>query len=94
MYNVGFEDPVSERLDSLDLENYIIKLSIIGDRPAGLLYYQARGQLTELNNGGCRLTYDSEFMAEEGREDEAKEFLLGAYGLMYIGFDGIAESTE
>jgi len=94
MYNVGFEDPVSERLDSLDLENYIIKLSIIGDRPAGLLHYQARGQLTELNNGGCRLTYDSEFMAQEGREDEAKEFLLGAYGLMYIGFDGIAESTE
>lgn len=94
MYNAGFDAPVSERLDSLDIENYIIKLSIIGNRPAGLLHYQARGQLSELDNGGCRLTYDSEFLAEEGREDEAKEFLLGAYELMYIGFDGISKSLE
>ena len=89
IYNVGFDAPVSERLDALDLENYIVHLSIVGERPAGLLHYQAKGQLTVLDNGGCRLTYDSEFIAEEGREEEAKAFLLGAYELMYLGFDGV-----
>tara|TARA_B110000305_G_scaffold51493_1_gene56207 strand:- start:548 stop:985 length:438 start_codon:yes stop_codon:yes gene_type:complete len=90
IYNVGFDTAVSERLDALDLENFTLQLSIVGARPAGLLHYQATGTLTELENGGCRLTYDSEFRAEEGREAEAEEFLLGAYELMYIGFDGVA----
>ena len=90
MYNAGFDTPVAERLDNLDFENYIITLSIIGDRPAGLLHYEAKGQLTELEGGGCRLTYNSEFLAEDGREDEAREFLLGAYSLMYLGFDQIS----
>tara|TARA_B110000483_G_C18201356_1_gene545380 strand:- start:968 stop:1405 length:438 start_codon:yes stop_codon:yes gene_type:complete len=90
IYNVGFDTAVSERLDALDLENFTLQLSIVGARPAGLLHYQATGTLTELENGGCRLTYDSEFRVEEGREAEAEEFLLGAYELMYLGFDGVA----
>jgi hypothetical protein len=94
IHNAGFDNPVAERLDDLDLENYIITLSIIGDRPAGLLHYQARGQLTELEGGGCRLTYDSEFIAEQGREDEARGFLLGAYELMYQGFDQISAQQQ
>ena len=89
IYNVGFDSPVSERLDALDLANHTLQLSIVGERPAGLLHYQATGKLTVLDDGGCRLTYDSEFIAEEGREDEARDFLLGAYELMYIGFDGV-----
>lgn len=91
IHNVGFDTAVSERLDALDHENFILQLSIVGERPAGLLHYQARGTLTELDDGGCRLTYDSEFLAEEGRKEEAKEFLLGAYQLMYLGMDGIAK---
>jgi|TARA_B110000908_G_scaffold16705_1_gene18796 uncharacterized protein YndB with AHSA1/START domain len=89
IYNVGFDSPVSERLDALDLANHTLQLSIVGERPAGLLHYQATGKLTVLDDGGCRLTYDSEFIAEEGREDEARAFLLGAYELMYIGLDGV-----
>ena len=89
IYNVGFDSPVSERLDALDLANHTLQLSIVGQRPAGLLHYQATGKLTVLDDGGCRLTYDSEFIAEEGREDEARAFLLGAYELMYIGLDGV-----
>ena len=88
IYNVGFDSPVSERLDALDLENRSLQLSIVGERPAGLLHYQATGKLSVLENGGCRLTYDSEFIAEDGREDEARAFLLGAYELMYLGLDG------
>jgi uncharacterized protein YndB with AHSA1/START domain len=89
IYNVGFDSPVSERLDALDLANHTLQLSIVGERPAGLLHYQATGKLTILDDGACRLTYDSEFIAEEGREDEARAFLLGAYELMYLGFDGV-----
>jgi len=91
IYNVGFDSPVSERLDALDLANHTLQLSIVGERPAGLLHYQATGKLTVLDDGGCRLTYDSEFIAEEGREDEARAFLLGAYELMYIGLDGVGD---
>ena len=91
IYNVGFDSPVSERLDTLDLANHTLQLSIVGERPAGLLHYQATGKLTVLDDGGCRLTYDSEFIAEEGREDEARAFLLGAYELMYIGLDGVGD---
>jgi len=90
IYNAGFDSAVSERLDFLDSDNYTLKLSIVGDRPVGLLHYQATGVLTPLDGGGCRLTYDSEFIAEEGREEEAKGFLLGAYELMYAGLDGVA----
>ncbi len=91
IYNVGFETAVSERLDALDPENHTLQLSIVGERPAGLLHYQATGKLTELDDGGCRLTYDSEFVAQEGGDDEARAFLLGAYELMYQGFDGVAD---
>lgn len=91
IYNVGFDAPVSERLDALDLENHTLQLSIVGERPAGLLHYQATGKLSVLDNGSCRLTYDSEFIAEEGREDEARAFLLGAYELMYMGLDGVGQ---
>ncbi|MGK0499707.1 MAG: hypothetical protein ACJAYG_001349 [Oceanicoccus sp.] len=91
IYNVGLDKAVSEQLDSIDTKNYILQLSIVGDRPAGLLHYQARATLTELDDGGCRLTYDSEFLAEKGREEEARAFLQGAYDLMYIGMDGIAQ---
>jgi len=90
IYNVGFDTPVSERLDALDTKNFSLNLSIVGERPAGLLHYQATGKLTILDAGGCRLTYDSEFLAEPGGEDEAKAFLLGAYDLMYQGLDGVS----
>ncbi|MBR9911827.1 MAG: SRPBCC family protein [Gammaproteobacteria bacterium] len=90
IYNVGFESAVSERLDYLDTENHTLKLSIVCDRPAGLLQYQATGRLVELDNGGCRLNYDSEFVTEPGREKEAEEFLQGAYALMFHGLDASA----
>ena len=93
IYNVGFDTSVSERLDALDVENFSLKLSIVGERPAGLLHYQATGKLTALDDGGCRLTYDSEFLAEQGGEDDAKAFLLGAYELMYLGLDGVANQS-
>lgn len=89
IYNVGFNDPVSERLDSVDHKNFTYQLSIVGDRPAGLLHYQATGSLTVIDDDNCRLTYDSEFTAETGREEEAKGLLLTAYSLMYSGLNQV-----
>ena len=94
IYNVGFSAAVSERLDSLDMDNFCYQLSIVGERPAGLLEYQATGKIIDLNNGGCRLTYDSKFITEPGRESEAKEFLLAAYQLMYRGLESTSTPTK
>jgi len=90
IYNVGFPTAVSERLDFLDPENHTLKLSLVCDRPAGLLQYQATGQLTPLGPDSCRMTYRAEFVAEEGQADAAKEFLLGAYQLMFRGLEAAA----
>lgn len=91
IYNVGFPDPVSERLDFLDSENHSLKLSLVCKRPAGILKYQATGQLIALDPGSCRMTYHSEFDVEEGQADAAKEFLLGAYQLMFRGLEAAAQ---
>lgn len=90
IYNVGFESAVSEQLLSIQPEDFSYTLTIVGDRPAGLTYYQATGTLTDLSDGQTRLTYTSEFEAEPGREDEARTFLLGAYALM---FEGLSQNT-
>ena len=91
IYNVGFPNPVSERLDFLDPENHRLKLSLVCDRPAGILKYQATGQLTALDSGTCRMTYHSEFVTEEGQAETAREFLLGAYQLMFRGLEAAAQ---
>jgi len=94
IYNVGFPTAVSERLDFLDPENHTLKLSLVCDRPAGLLQYQATGQLTPLGPDSCRMTYHSEFVAEEGQAEAAKEFLLGAYQLMFRGLEAAARRQD
>jgi hypothetical protein len=86
IYNVGFACAVSERLDFIDSDNHILKLSIVADKPAGLLHYQATGRLVA-TEGGCIMHYSSDFLAEPGSEVSAEEFLSGAYQLMFRGLD-------
>lgn len=90
IYNHGFPAPVSERLDFQDPENLVYRLSIVGQRPAGLLGYQATGRIEPLEGGRCRLHYHSEFSTEPGREAEARAFLDGAYALMFKGLEATA----
>lgn len=90
IHNHGMPAPVSEQLDFIDPASRTLRLSIVGQRPAGLLRYQATGRLTERGPGHCRLSYHSEFDAEPGREDEARGFLSGAYELMFDGLDQAA----
>lgn len=91
IYNHGMPNAVSEQLDYLDPANRTLKLSIVCDRPAGLLQYQATGKVTELGEDRCRLTYHSEFETEPGRVEEARGFLLAAYHLMFTGLEQAAQ---
>jgi len=91
IHNHGMPHPVSERLDFMDSANRALKLSIVGHKPAGIVRYQAHGQLIELDAENCRLTYHSEFEAEPGREEEAKAFLTACYPLMFNGLEQAAQ---
>ncbi|SDN82893.1 SRPBCC family protein [Pseudomonas jinjuensis] len=90
IYNVGFPAPVSERLDYQDVGTLTYRLSIVGQRPAGILDYQATGRIEILSGGGSRLHYHSDYSVERGREEEAEAFLRGAYGLMFRGLEKAA----
>ncbi len=94
MHNAGMAKPVSEQLDAMDSSNHILKLSIVGDRPAGLVEYHATGRLLPTPEGRCILSYHGEFRAEPGREEEAKDFLVGAYELMFNGLQAAASGNN
>ena len=87
IYNVGFNDAVSERLDSLDSQAFTYSLSIVGNRPAGIKNYQAQGTLEVLNSNHSRLHYHSQLTAQIGCEAQAEGFLRGAYALMFKGLE-------
>lgn len=90
IYNKGFAAPVSERLDFQDPATMTYKLSIVGQRPAGITAYQATGRIEALAGGRSRLNYHSEFTTASGQPDEADAFLRVAYALM---FQGLAAAT-
>ncbi|ENO87287.1 SRPBCC family protein [Thauera linaloolentis] len=90
IYNKGYSAPVSERLDFQDPETMSYRLSIVGQRPAGLTEYQATGRIEALGDGRSRLHYHSVFATASGKPDEAEAFLRMAYALM---FEGLAEAA-
>lgn len=94
IYNEGMPTPISERLDFLDTEAMKWKLSIVGVRPAGITQYQATGQLEETGAGTCKMAYLGEFEAEEGRVEEARNFLKGAYVFMFDGLEAAAQGGQ
>lgn len=94
IYNEGFPKPVSERLDFLDTASRTLKLSIIGDRPAGMTWYQATGHVEPLPGNRCRLAYHGEFATEPGGEEQARNFLKAVYLLMFAGLGAAATSRE
>lgn len=78
---------VSERLDYQDAATMTYKLSIVGERPAGLAFYQATGQIEALDGNRCRLNYQAEFTTVSGAPEEAEAFLHIAYDLMFSGLE-------
>lgn len=91
IYNVGYPAPNSERLDFLDAGTHTWKLSLVGQRPAGILQYQATGQLVPLGPDTCRITYHAEFLVEDGKAETAKGFLLAVYKMMFRGLEAAAQ---
>lgn len=85
IYNKGFPAPISERLDYQDPATLTYKLSIVGQRPAGLTSYQATGRIEPLPGNRCRLNYKGEFTTESGQPEAGETFLRGAYALMFKG---------
>jgi len=85
IYNRGFPTAISERLDAIDPQQHELQLSIVGERPAGLLRYQATGRLVDQPGGGARMSYRGEFETVDGGEQHAREFLSGMYAMMFEG---------
>jgi hypothetical protein len=87
IYNEGMPAPVSERLDGLDPENWSWRLSIVGEKPAGIENYHATGRIVLTGDGASRIEYRGEFQARPGCEDTARQFLQAAYSLMFTGLE-------
>jgi uncharacterized protein YndB with AHSA1/START domain len=85
VYNRGAAHPVSERLDRLDSAERVLQLSILGRPPARTPWYQATARLVELEDGRCRLEYQSEFSAPRGRENQTRDGILVAYRALFSG---------
>lgn len=90
IYNQGYADPISERLDQLDPRTMTYKLSIVGQAPVGITHYQATGRIEALPGARCRLNYSSEFTTASGRPEEAEAWLRMAYALMFAGLAAAA----
>lgn len=94
IHNRGFPAPVSERLDFQDAQTLTYRLSIVGNRPAGITEYQATGWVERLSGDCCRLHYRGEFSTVAGREEDARTFLCGAYALMFKGLTATLSADD
>jgi hypothetical protein len=94
IYNRGAVGAVSERLDRLDSAQRLLQLSILGPPPMRTAWYQATGRLVELDDGGCRLDYESEFTAPRGRENQMRDGILAAYRAMFTGLQNSVDAAR
>jgi hypothetical protein len=90
IYNRGAAHAVMERLDRLDATERILQLSILGRDPGRTAWYQATGQLLELEEGRCRLDYQSCFTARRGKENQTRDSIFAAYREMFRGLQAAA----
>ncbi|HEY2403574.1 MAG TPA: SRPBCC family protein [Steroidobacteraceae bacterium] len=90
IFNRGARDRVSERLERLDSDERVLQLSILDRDSAHPPWYQATARLFELEDGRCRLDYESEFSAPRGRENQTRDGILAAYAVMFRGLKDAA----
>jgi hypothetical protein len=75
-----------EKLDSLDHESKTLTLSIVGDLPAGMEGYHAKGSVTPSGDGACTLAWEGHYSVPDAdAEAGARQFIEGAYGSMFNG---------
>ena len=90
IFNRGAARAVSERLDRLDGVEKVLQLSILGPDPLRAAWYQATCRIVELDEGRCRLDYESEFTAPRGRENQSRDGIFAAYKAMFVGLQNAA----
>ena len=82
IYYVGVPAPLSERLEYLDDAARTYGLSIVGEGIPGLVSYSARGVITELDAGNCRLDYRAEIEAKPEKTAKVEQTLR--FGLLQV----------
>jgi len=90
IFNRGARHQVSERLEQLDPDERILKLSILGRDSGRAPWYQATARIVDLETDRCRLDYESQFRTPRGRENETREGILLAYQAMFSGLQNAA----
>lgn len=90
IFNRGARYGVSERLERLDSNERILQLVILDRDAARPPWYQATAHLTDLGVGRCRLDYESEFTAAQGRENQVRDGILATYAEMFRGLQDSA----
>jgi uncharacterized protein YndB with AHSA1/START domain len=88
--NQGVAKVVSERLDFLDPDTMTWILSIVGDRPPGIIAYVAIGQLFPLGPDRCRADYRCYVTTEPGLEKRMEEILRLTWSVMFSGLESAA----
>jgi uncharacterized protein YndB with AHSA1/START domain len=90
IFNRGATHQVSERLEQLDPDERILKLSILGRDCGRTPWYQATARIVDLETDRCRLDYESGFRTPRGRENQTREGILLAYRTMFSGLQNAA----
>lgn len=93
-YVGGSNKPTCERLDYLDPVQRVLKLSIIGDAPAGLTWYQAAGHVVSLSAHRCRFTYCGEYTTAAENPEDTRRFLQAAYQFLGSGIEQALAKTR
>ena len=79
---------ISEKLVELDSDQRRIALTIVGEGPAGIHDYLARGTVTEIAPNRCRLEWISSFrVPSEDHVEPAQAFLGAGYKAMFLGLE-------
>ena len=87
IFNRGARYPVSERLERLDSNERVLQLTILDRDSARPPWYEATARLIDLEDGRCRLDYESEFSPPRGRENPTRDGILAAYAAMFAGLE-------
>lgn len=75
-----------EKLDSIDHEAKTLALTIVGDLPAGMEGYHAKGSVSAKGDDACTLTWEGNYQVPDAESEVgARQFIEGAYGSMFNG---------
>jgi polyketide cyclase/dehydrase/lipid transport protein len=75
----GSPDTLAERLDAL-VDGQLLSYSLVSPSSLPLEYYNAVVTLKDAPNGGCTISWGSNWVAKGAPEDAVRQMLGGMYG--------------